>query len=181
MIERVVLFLTLIATLQSISFSQVGPFLPLEAKEKDVTPISLGLIVGSFAIAYILSAAVSGKYLTQIGKGMGLKVGLVMVIIQLFGLGSLKFISSPSIFIGLSITAMSIGGSGAALNVTCALAIINTNYPNEREKNLGLFEGGSGLGLLLGPLLGSLLYAIGGYCLPFLTFGLISLVIFPEI
>ena len=181
MIERVVLFLTLIATLQSISFSQVGPFYPFEAKEKGVTPLSLGLIIGSFSIAYILSAAISGKYLTQIGKGLGLKVGLLMVIIQLFGLGSLKFISTPSLFIGLSIAAMSIGGSGAALNVTCALAIINTNYPNEREKNLGLFEGGSGLGLLLGPLLGSLLYAIGGYCLPFLTFGLISLALFPEI
>ena len=76
---------------------------------------------------------------------------------------------------------MSIGGSGAALNVTCGLAIINTNYPNEREKNLGFFEGGTGLGLLLGPLLGSLLYTIGGYCLPFLTFGIISLLLFPEI
>ena len=178
MIERVVLFLTLIATLQSISFSQVGPFYPFEAKEKGVTPLSLGLIIGSFSIAYILSAAISGKYLTKIGKATGLRVGLFMIIIQLFGLSSLKFIHSPSLFIGLSITAMAIGGSGAALNVTCALAIINTNYPTEREKNLGLFEGGSGLGLLLGPLLGSLLYAIGGYCLPFLTFGIISLLLF---
>ena len=159
----------------------MGPFYPFEAKEKGVTPLSLGLIIGSFSIAYILSAAISGKYLTKIGKGTGLRVGLLMVIIQLFVLSSLKFIHSSYLFIGLSIAAMSIGGSGAALNVTCALAIINTNYPNEREKNLGFFEGGSGFGLLLGPLLGSLLYTIGGYCLPFLTFGTISLLLFPEI
>ena len=146
-----------------------------------MTPLSLGLIIGSFSIAYIFSAAISGKYLTKIGKGTGLKVGLLMVITQLLGLGSMKFIDKPSLFVGLSILAMSIGGAGAALNVTCALAIINTNYPDKRERNLGLFEGGSGLGLLIGPLLGSLLFSLGGYCLPFLTFGLITLLLFPEI
>ena len=143
--------------------------------------MSLGIVIGSFSIAYIISAIVSGKYLSKIGKGFGLKLGLFMVIIQLFGLGSLKLIQSPSLFVGLSILFMAIGGSGAALNVTCALAVINTNYPDDKEQNLGLFEGGSGLGLLIGPLLGSLLYSIGGYCVPFFTFGLISLILFPEI
>ena len=92
MIERLVWFLTLIATLQSISFSQVSPFYPFEAKEKGVTPMSLGIVIGSFSIAYIISAIVSGKYLSKIGKGFGLKLGLFMVIIQLFGLGSLKLV-----------------------------------------------------------------------------------------
>ena len=95
--------------------------------------MSLGIVIGSFSIAYIISAIVSGKYLSTIGKGFGLKLGLFMVIIQLFGLSSLKLIQSPSLFVGLSILFMSIGGSGAALNVTCALAVINTNYPDDKE------------------------------------------------
>ena len=35
-----------------------------------------------------------------------------------------------------------------------AMAIITNHYPDEREENLGILEGGTGLGLLVGPLLG---------------------------
>ena len=92
MIERVVLILTLIAMLQSISFSIMGPFYPFEAKEKGVKPMSIGWVIGAFSIAYIISGIISGKFLSKIGKRNGLKLGLLMMIIQLFGLGSLKFI-----------------------------------------------------------------------------------------
>ena len=176
-----VLILTLIAMLQSISFSQVGPFYPFEAKEKGVTPISIGWIIGAFSIAYIISSIVSGKYLSKIGKRNGLKLGLLLIIIQLVGLGSLKFIHTPSLFVALSILYMTMGGVGNALNTTCILSIINTNYPDEREKNLALFEGGAGLGLLLGPVFGSILYSIGGYILPFLVFGIITCIFYPII
>ena len=65
--------------------------------------------------------------------------------------------------------------------MTCAFAIITNDYPNEREQNIGLLEGGTGLGLLIGPLLGSGLYMIGGFCLPFWTVGCICIAVFPFI
>ena len=59
------------------------------------------------------------------------------------------------------------------------MAVITNHYPDDREQNLGILEGGTGLGLLLGPLLGGALYNLGGYCLPFWTVGCICLLIFP--
>ena len=68
---------------------------------------------------------------------------------------------------------------GAGMNTTCAIAIIATHYPDERELNLGILEGGTGLGLLLGPLIGGMLYAVGGYLAPFWTVGTICLLMLP--
>ena len=65
------------------------------------------------------------------------------------------------------------------MNTTSAIAIITNHYPDEREQNLGIFEGGTGLGLLLGPMLGSMLYTIGGYIAPFYIVGTICLLILP--
>lgn len=46
---------------------------------------------------------------------------------------------------------------------------------------IGLCEAASGIGLLMGPLMGAALYEIGGYLLPFFTLSLIYLLIYPLI
>ena len=46
--------------------------------------------------------------------------------------------------------------------------LISHSKKEDREQNIGLLEVATGLGLLLGPLNGSLLHSIGGFALPFL-------------
>lgn len=62
-------------------------------------------------------------------------------------------------------------GVGAGINSTSSMAIIATHYKDERERAIGLIEAASGVGLLLGPFFGALLYEIGGYMLPFIATG----------
>lgn len=62
-------------------------------------------------------------------------------------------------------------GVGAGINSTSSMAIVATHYKDEREKAIGLIEASSGVGLLLGPFFGALLYEIGGYMLPFVATG----------
>ena len=181
MSSQVIAFLAIISVLQSISYTQIGPFYPFEAASKGITEITIGVIMGSFSILYIISAIMCGKYLSQIGKENGIKFGMLLIVVQLFGLSVLKYVESPHWFVALSILAMCFGGAGAAINFTCALAIITSIYPDERETNIGILEGASGLGLLIGPLLGSALYTLGGYSLPFWTIGTLSLLLFPVI
>ena len=41
---------------------------------------------------------------------------------------------------------------------------ISTNfYPDNKESMVGFIEAVTGVGLIMGPLIGSFLYAIGGY------------------
>lgn len=54
------------------------------------------------------------------------------------------------------------------------MAIVTTYYKEHKERAIGLTEASSGVGLLLGPFFGALLYEIGGYMLPFVATGKIS-------
>lgn len=49
-------------------------------------------------------------------------------------------------------------GLGAGMNSTSTMAIVTSHYKNEREKMIGLLESSSGVGLLLGPFFGAILY-----------------------
>jgi MFS family permease len=46
-----------------------------------VPRILLGFIIGTFAIVYIFSSLVTGKFLSRIGRPRGLKFGLMFIII----------------------------------------------------------------------------------------------------
>ena len=58
-------------------------------------------------------------------------------------------------------------GLGAGINSCSSFAIIASRYKEERERMIGMMESFSGVGLLLGPFMGAILYQIGGYVLPF--------------
>jgi DHA1 family solute carrier family 18 vesicular amine transporter 1/2 len=94
-------------------------------------------------------------------------------------LGSLEFVHNLTIFVLLSILAQTLGGIGAGLNSTCAMAIITALFSDEKELYIGILEAGIGIGLLVGPLMGAFLYALGGFMLPFWTVAGICIALYP--
>jgi MFS family permease len=81
----------------------------------------------------------------------------MFVVVQLLILGFLMFVDNLFMFIALSFIAQIIGGVGAGLNSTCALSIISSFFPTEKELYIGILEGGIGIGMLIGPLCGAFL------------------------
>ena len=88
----------------------------------------------------------------------------------MMGLGSLKYVHDKQNFIIFSFVWKFLCGMGAGINSTSSFAIVARHYKNDREKTIGMMESSSGVGLLLGPFLGAILYEIGGYLMPFLAF-----------
>lgn len=86
---------------------------------------------------------------------------------SILGLGSLKYVHDKETFIIMSFVWKFFCGLGAGINSTSSMAIIARHYKEEREKTIGMMEASSGIGLLLGPFFGAILYEIGGYVLPF--------------
>ena len=87
------------------------------------------------------------------------------------GLGLLDFVDNKVLFVVFSFIWKFMCGIGAGINSTSSFAIISTHFKQEREKYIGYMENASGLGLLLGPTAGSVLYKYGGYIAPFITMG----------
>lgn len=59
--------------------------------------------------------------------------------------------------------------------------MIAVSKKEDRDRNIGLFEAFSGLGFMTGPLVGSFLYTIGGYIMPFAFSGCFFIVSFPFV
>lgn len=97
----------------------------------------------------------------------------------MFTFGGSYFIPNRIYFILISTLARVLSGMGASCFVTPFYAYIPIIYPDEVEKKIGISELVAGLGFFLGPILGSLLYYLGGYLLPFIVFGGITCVITP--
>ena len=86
------------------------------------------------------------------------------------GLGMLKYVNDKTNFVVLSFVWKFFCGLGAGINTTSSFAIIARHYKHEREKTIGMMESSSGIGLLIGPFFGAILYEIGGYMMPFIVF-----------
>ena len=49
--------------------------------------------------------------------------------------------------------------------------VVSTGDKSQRVHNIGLIETATGIGFLLGPLWGSVMYHVGGYPMPFASSG----------
>ncbi len=66
-----------------------------------------------------------------------------------------------------------------SLFLTPLYAYVPLLFSEAVEKMIGISELFSALGYLLGPVVGSLLYSLGGYKMPFLFFGSLALLFVP--
>lgn len=67
------------------------------------------------------------------------------------------------------------------MNNTAVMAMLSGFKDDEREKSIGYIEVSNGIGILTGPLIGAILYNIGGYPLPFAFFAVLYMCMYPII
>lgn len=96
-------------------------------------------------------------------------------------LGTLDWVKNKKPFIIISTCAQVVAGMSNGMINTGSMAIISSFPSAERDKFVGMQEGSSGFGLLIGPVTGGILYHIGGFCLPFWFFSCFLLVLTPFI
>lgn len=139
----------------------------------------MGFIISLNPIFYIVASIVMANYLQRVGRRCALNLGLSLIVIQLLTLGMITYVKSVGLFVTLAMVAQAMGGFGAGCNTTVYFSVITSCFPHSKQKLIGILEAGIGLGLLLGPLLGAVLYEFGGYSCPFWTLGLFFLLAFP--
>jgi DHA1 family solute carrier family 18 vesicular amine transporter 1/2 len=160
----------------------VIPLLPFEFnKASDVesssSGVRLGILFSSKAIAQILSNPLVSVFVSRVGSQPVLCLGLLIM-----GLSTLVFSLFDGVYAGMLVARVVQGVSSACVSTAGMTAIANAYEDGEgRAQALGNVLGGVGIGVLVGPVMGSWLVRYG-HRVPFLAVsGIIGLLFLIQI
>ena len=152
-------------------YSILGLTYTLEAAKKGSSTTVSGLVFAAYPCIVFSSSPFIGKYLPKLGPTFVLFFGsllegasqimfdFVWSIKQkwLFVLCSLLFRITAAVWVACLQTAI--------ITISCVL------YPDHVSLTFGILELAAGVGTMLGPFLGGVLYGIGGFKFPFIVIG----------
>ena len=148
--------------------------LPSIQRELEISAANLPWVINAYILCFGALLIFGGKVGDLFGKKDVLKTGVIVFTVASF----LSGIAPNGTFL---ITARSLQGIGAALAAPNALALISTTFPKGklRNKALALYGAMSGLGIVIGLLLGGLLTnTLGWRWVYFITIPIGLLVLF---
>jgi len=103
------------------------PFLPRFVMIKGIDNMWVGIFMSTFATSYMLSSAITGKYLLKhISRINCILLAAFLTIINLIGVGLLKYFHHGLKIKALGVLFFSCGGFGKGMNVTSSLAIVSS-------------------------------------------------------
>jgi MFS family permease len=146
------------------AYSSIAPFYPTEAISKGVPESIFGLVFSSYSVAMVLFAPMYAKILYTHGCRTVLTTGCIAEGIAMLVFGTFHFIEHPATFAVCSIICRFLEGFGnGCLNSGSQKLIMVTFHESKLAKMTGILQTFTGLGMLCGPVLGSLLYGLGGF------------------
>eukprot|EP01083_Nonionella_stella_P008158 23544_1 len=146
--------------------SMIGPFMPDHLRSLGANTTANGLMFSLYPAIYIPSSLLAGVVIQSRGGLPVLVFGILLLGGASIGFGLLKG-SLYWLFVMRGL--QGIGSSAVTSSVFC-LSLI---WFSEGIRNIvvGLNEGILGLAFMAGPVIGSLLFGVGGFELPFLAVG----------
>ena len=157
--------------LTAMIYSLQAPFYPGEAAEKGCTPSEYGFVFGIYELVVFASSPIFGKYMNQIGPKFGVIAGIFVSAASCVIFGFIDRIEGHDAFLIISIASRVLQGLGQSVYFIGISTIVASYFPDRVAFTISALETMYGLGLILGPALGGILYAIDGFYLPFVTVG----------
>ncbi|KRZ55382.1 MFS-type transporter SLC18B1 [Trichinella nativa] len=156
-------------------FACIAPFFPIVARGRRASETEIGLVFGVMQLVIFLLSPLCGKYASHIGIKFMFSAGLFIAAWTAILFGLLDMCPMDSSFISLGIVIRAFEGVGSAAYMTAAFSIVAHRFPGKVATVIGILEVFNGMGFMLGPPLGGILFKLGSFHLPFTTFGLILL------
>lgn len=138
-------------------YTMIATFLPNIASKHSLPFWLIGLIFSADPISGLIFAFILGKCMLRIGRKTTILIGLVFASLSMFVLSPLELVDEYS-FIVLSFMSRIFAGASTGCIMTAADSIIISDYPDKIDAMVGRLEGAIGIGLIIGPLIGVLLY-----------------------
>ena len=116
------------------------------------------------------------KFIAIFGRKKLIIFGTMLMGTSFIVFGWLSNIKNKNLYIALALLNRFFEGIASSLIQTTMYSISTNFFPNHKEAMIGYLEAVTGVGLIMGPLIGSALFAIGGYLFIFYAFGTIFIV-----
>ncbi|XP_014681777.1 PREDICTED: MFS-type transporter SLC18B1-like [Priapulus caudatus] len=154
-----------------LSMSIIAPFFPKTANEKGMSDTVSGFVFGIYALVMFLGCPIIGMLLPRIGPKFVFLSGMFVTGICNVLFGLLVYAHDGFEFTVLCFIVRIFEALGAAGFTTATYAIIIDIYPDNIGTVFGVLETFVGLGMMVGPAIGGVLYKVGGFILPFSVVG----------
>lgn len=128
-----------------------------------------------YSVAVIIISPLVGRALTSIGRKVILVGGLLLMGLAMIGFGASDYSPNQTWFRILVFFFRFLQGAASCSIQTTSYAVISMTFPNEQEKYIALMQTAIGIGLMLGPVMGTLLYVVFGFSYTFFLIGVVFL------
>lgn len=109
--------------------------------------------------------------ITIVGRRNLIMYGLALMGFAFILFGVISRVEHKPTFIGLSLLIRFLQGFSSCMIQTTMFSLGTNFFPEDKDAMVGYMEAVTGIGLILGPIIGSTLYSLGGYVFIFYSFG----------
>ena len=153
------------------------PFLPIFLEDRGISSTWIGIIFAIFAVASTIASIVAGKIVDKVGHKVVLNRSILLMTVCTVTFGLINKIEAESFVIVVACLLRFGQGSAYGAVNTVVFSFAAQAYPDEVEKLISILEGATGIGFILGPVLGSYIYNAIGFSLTYFFVGLSLIII----
>lgn len=164
--HRVLFVVSLAASLLMVGVGMIVALLPQRVLDHSGSLQAVGYVASAFALSYLLLQLPIGRLADRFGAKPFLALGYLLCCFA--GLVFFHAGSAETIFLGRFVQ-----GAGEAPVWALGPALLALAYPQAKGKAIGIYNAAIHAGLMIGPLLGILLFPSGIGNAPFLVFALL--------
>ena len=169
--ERKIVWILFCTLISNSAYALIAPFLPLEFKDKGISGQLIGLMFAIYSVAVIRCSPLVGKAIQCVGNTNMISLGILVMGLAFVCFGLIEALETEAMVLTVGFTLRFIQGASSAFVQTTCYSIATNDFPEKKEQIVGWVEALTGLGLILGPIIGSCLYGLLGYSQTFYIYG----------
>ncbi|RWS13124.1 MFS-type transporter-like protein [Dinothrombium tinctorium] len=158
-----------------ILYSLQAPFFPREAELKGATNTQYGFIFGIYEAGIVVFSPIVGRLIPRISPQFLIESGLFIAGGCCVLFGALQWSPPGFTFVASALALRGIESIGGASVFTACYTIIAAYFPERIAHLFATSEMCFGIGMIVGPAAGGLLFELGNFSLPFFVAGALTL------
>lgn len=140
------------------------------AANHNINQMFIGIMFACYSVTMAIFSPIVGKYQNGFGRRNMCRWGMMVASLPFFGFFINNYTENSNMFIFVFMALRMLQGIGTSMVQTAILSILTLAYPTKVNFVAGCVEIAAGVGLSVGPVLGSILYEFGGISAPFSIF-----------